>query len=56
MDPPTMPVMRLEQLFTSQGRTLSFEFFPPKHERGWFTLEDTIEQLVPLGPDLRLCW
>jgi methylenetetrahydrofolate reductase (NADPH) len=30
---------------------LSFEFFPPKNERAWFTLEDTIDQLVPLGPD-----
>jgi methylenetetrahydrofolate reductase (NADPH) len=44
-------VMKLEELFARQDRTLSFEFFPPKTERGWFTLEDTIDQLVPLGPD-----
>ncbi len=43
--------MRLDELFARQTRTLSFEFFPPKTERGWFTLEDTIDQLVPLGPD-----
>lgn len=43
--------MRLDELFARQPRTLSFEFFPPKTERGWFTLEDTIDQLVPLGPD-----
>jgi methylenetetrahydrofolate reductase (NADPH) len=43
--------MRLDELFAQQPRTLSFEFFPPKTERGWFTLEDTIDQLVPLGPD-----
>jgi methylenetetrahydrofolate reductase (NADPH) len=43
--------MRLDELFVRQARTLSFEFFPPKTERGWFTLEDAIEQLVPLGPD-----
>jgi methylenetetrahydrofolate reductase (NADPH) len=43
--------MRLDELFARQLRTLSFEFFPPKTERGWFTLEDTIDQLVPLGPD-----
>jgi methylenetetrahydrofolate reductase (NADPH) len=43
--------MRLDELFARQARTLSFEFFPPKTERGWFTLEDTIDQLVPLGPD-----
>ncbi len=43
--------MRLDHLFTRQGRTLSFEFFPPKNERTWYTLEDTIDQLAPLGPD-----
>jgi methylenetetrahydrofolate reductase (NADPH) len=43
--------MRLDALFARQPRTLSFEFFPPKTERGWHTLEDTIEQLVLLGPD-----
>jgi methylenetetrahydrofolate reductase (NADPH) len=43
--------MRLDQVFASRARTLSFEFFPPKNERAWYTLEDTIEQLVPLGPD-----
>ena len=42
---------KLDELFACQPRTLSFEFFPPKTERGWFTLEDTIDQLVPLGPD-----
>ncbi len=43
--------MRLDHLFAQKPRTLSFEFFPPKNERGWHTLEDTIDQLVPLGPD-----
>jgi methylenetetrahydrofolate reductase (NADPH) len=43
--------MRLDALFARQPRTLSFEFFPPKNERSWFTLEDSIEQLMPLGPD-----
>lgn len=43
--------MRLDDLFSRKPRTLSFEFFPPKNERGWHTLEDTIDQLVPLGPD-----
>lgn len=43
--------MRLDRLFTDRPRTLSFEFFPPKNERAWYTLEDAIEQLVPLGPD-----
>lgn len=43
--------MRLDDLFARQARTLSFEFFPPKSERAWHTLEDTIEQLVAMGPD-----
>src|SRR3954469_19241806 len=43
--------MRLDRLFAQKPRTLSFEFFPPKSDRGWYTLEDTIESLAPLGPD-----
>ncbi|MBN8526632.1 MAG: methylenetetrahydrofolate reductase [Planctomycetes bacterium] len=43
--------MRIDELFARQPRTLSFEFFPPKNDRSWYTLEDAIEQLAPLGPD-----
>ena len=43
--------MRLDQLFARKSRTLSFEFFPPKNERAWHSLEDAIEQLAPLGAD-----
>lgn len=43
--------MRLDDLFARRTRTLSFEFFPPKSERTWYTLEDTIDQLAPLGAD-----
>ena len=43
--------MRLDALFAQRARTLSFEFFPPKNDRSWYTLEDTIDQLRPLGPD-----
>ena len=43
--------MRLDTLFATKPATLSFEFFPPKNERGWNTLEDSIDQLAPLGPD-----
>ena len=46
-----MTSMRLDQLFTNQPRTLSFEFFPPRNDRSWYTLEDTIEALAQLGPD-----
>lgn len=41
----------MDELFARQPKTLSFEFFPPKTERAWHTLEDTIDQLVLLGPD-----
>jgi methylenetetrahydrofolate reductase (NADPH) len=51
MDQDRMAVMRLDHLFATRPRTLSFEFFPPKDERAWHTLEDTVQQLVPLGPD-----
>jgi methylenetetrahydrofolate reductase (NADPH) len=43
--------MRLDTIFSRQPTTLSFEFFPPKNDRAWYTLEDAIEQLVPLGAD-----
>ncbi|TVR44071.1 MAG: methylenetetrahydrofolate reductase [NAD(P)H] [Planctomycetota bacterium] len=43
--------MRLDHLFARQPQTLSFEFFPPKTDRAWHTLEDTIDQLSGLGPD-----
>ncbi len=43
--------MRLDTLLAAKPRTLSFEFFPPKSERAWHTLEDSIDQLAPLGPD-----
>jgi methylenetetrahydrofolate reductase (NADPH) len=43
--------MTLRDIFARQSRTLSFEFFPPKNERGWYTLEDTLDQLAPFGAD-----
>ena len=43
--------MRLDQILTRSSPCLSYEFFPPKSDRAWYTLEDTITQLAPLGPD-----
>lgn len=37
-------------ILAEQSPTISFEFFPPKTEKGWSILEDRIEQLEPLGP------
>ncbi len=33
------------------GRTLSFEFFPPKTSKAQLTLDRTVAELAPLGPD-----
>lgn len=43
--------MRLDEICAANERTLSFEFFPPKNDRGWYTLEDSIGQLSHLGAD-----
>jgi methylenetetrahydrofolate reductase (NADPH) len=43
-------VARISDLLAA-GRTLSFEFFPPKHEAGWLSLGRTIAELEPLAPD-----
>lgn len=43
--------MRIIDLIQTRGPTLSFEFFPPKDEIGFWDLYRTIESLKPLGPD-----
>lgn len=40
---------RIDDLLRS-GRTTSFEFFPPKTDRGQANLERTIAELEPIGP------
>lgn len=35
----------------ASGPTVSFEFFPPKHEAGWLSLGRTIAELEHLEPD-----
>jgi len=51
MEPQTVLPMRLDHLFATRSRTLSFEFFPPKNDRGMSTLEDSVAQLAALGND-----
>ncbi|TVR13003.1 MAG: methylenetetrahydrofolate reductase [NAD(P)H] [Planctomycetota bacterium] len=46
-----MSFMRLDHILQRGKRCLSYEFFPPKSDRAWYTLEDTITQLAGLGPD-----
>ncbi|MCH8252301.1 MAG: methylenetetrahydrofolate reductase [NAD(P)H] [Planctomycetes bacterium] len=43
--------MRIRDLIAEKGPTLSFEFFPPKNDIGFWDLYRTIEALEPLKPD-----
>ena len=42
--------MRVDELL-ARGRTLSFEFFPPKTDEAQVQLNDTISELAPLHPN-----
>lgn len=42
---------RIDQAFTTNKATLSFEFFPPKDDAGYEQLFHAIEELRPLSPD-----
>ena len=42
--------MRVDELL-ARGRTLSFEFFPPKTDEAQVQLNDTISELTPLHPN-----
>ncbi len=43
--------MRIAQRLTHKRPVFSFEFFPPRTEKGEAVLWRSLEQLVPLGPD-----
>ena len=40
---------RIDTLLAA-GRTISFEFFPPKTDDGEMALRRTLDELAPLGP------
>jgi methylenetetrahydrofolate reductase (NADPH) len=42
--------MKIRELYTPGRRVFSFEFFPPKTEKGLATLEDTVAELRDLSP------
>ncbi len=42
--------MRIRDLLDKKRPTLSFEFFPPKDDIGFWDLHRTIESLKPLDP------
>jgi len=42
--------MRVDQIYGSKSIPVSFEFFPPKTEKGWEELLKTVSRLVPLRP------
>ena len=46
---------RIKDLFEHQERTYSFELFPPKTEKGYENLLNTIGQLCELKPDYISC-
>ncbi|HEY0075220.1 MAG TPA: methylenetetrahydrofolate reductase [NAD(P)H] [Abditibacteriaceae bacterium] len=49
-DKPTFENPRIDALFPSGQPLISFEFFPPKDEKGAEQLYHTIEELKPLRP------
>ena len=42
--------MLIKEILERQKTLLSFEFFPPKFDKGWDALFETIASLVPLNP------
>ena len=42
--------MNFRDIASRDGRTISFEFFPPKTEGGWDSLYASIKELEPLAP------
>ncbi|MCP4163766.1 MAG: methylenetetrahydrofolate reductase [NAD(P)H] [Deltaproteobacteria bacterium] len=42
--------MLVKDIIKNQKITISYEFFPPKNEKGWEELFNTISQLIPLKP------
>ena len=43
--------MRIDDRLSATEPTVSFEFFPPKTDKGWKSLEGTIEELREFRPD-----
>jgi methylenetetrahydrofolate reductase (NADPH) len=42
--------MKIREILEDRQPSFSFEFFPPKTQKGWGTLFRTIEDLIPLEP------
>ncbi|MEX0886844.1 MAG: methylenetetrahydrofolate reductase [Phycisphaeraceae bacterium] len=42
--------MHMQDIFAAHPTTLSFEFFPPKTDKGLAALEQTLDELQPLKP------
>jgi len=45
-----MHSMHFSDIVKRDGRTVSFEFFPPRGDAGWETLFGTLRELEPLAP------
>lgn len=44
-------IRKITDMFKEKGRTFSFEFFPPKTQKGVENLYNTVRELNELGPD-----
>ena len=42
--------MHIADIFNQHKITFSFEFFPPKSDKGWSKLFQSIADLMPLNP------
>lgn len=48
-------MQKIKDIFTSKQRTYSFELFPPKTDKGYAQLLETIARLCALNPDFISC-
>lgn len=48
-------MQRIRDLFPEKRHTYSFELFPPKTDKGYFNLQNTIAELSKLRPDFISC-
>ncbi len=47
----TLTLMHIQDVFAENRATFSFEFFPPKTDKGWQTLFEEVAELEHLKPD-----
>jgi len=48
-------MQKIKELFSRKATTISFEYFPPKTDKGLENLKVTLEQMAALKPDFMTC-